>query len=317
MFQCSHTRGLVLGAGSRELSKAFLDDECTEEGALSVSTRYAHAVRFLIAFLILISGAVRAADVGVPAVTAPSAAAAAVPRVFFAPLTAGAAADPAVVTIIDERLLTSARRHRQFDIVASRDLRSMLDLEAVRQESGCDDSGVDCAAELAGAFDAPQLVTGQLGRVGNTWILSMTRMERATMQVLARVSRESRGDTPEGLLSDLDSAIDELFQTPSTSAPPSTAAWLVPVGGVTAGVGVVGLAVGGVATWLSWNEYSTAEQKLRGGGLDAAERASVVDAASRTGGLLNGVAIAGFVAGGALVVVGVGALAVGALQGAE
>ncbi len=130
-------------------------------------------------------------------------------RVFVGAITPGANADPAIVAVLDEKLLASLRRQRQHEIVGARDVQAMMDVEAARQNSGCE-SGLSCEAELAGALDAPIIVTGQVGQVGNTWVLSLTRLDRTSMTVLARTTREVSG-SPEGLLGTMDGQVDELF----------------------------------------------------------------------------------------------------------
>ena len=217
-------------------------------------------------------------------------AAQATPRLFFARVAAGAATDPAVVAVIEDRILTSARRHPQFKVVAARNVQRLLDLQATRQQSGCDDSGIACAAELAGALDAPQLVTGTLGRVGNTWVLSLTRMERGSLTVLSRVSRESVGDTPEGFLKDIDGIVDDLFGMKAGGGGGFSA---VPVvGSVVAGV--VAVVVGVVAGMQSWAVFDRAKQQLIDEPeLDAEAQQQIRDDARAAGNTSNNVAVAG------------------------
>jgi hypothetical protein len=123
-----------------------------------------------------------------------------------------------------------------FDVIAARDVTALVDVAAVRAASGCTD-GISCESEIASALDAPQLVTGELGRVGDTWLLSLARTERTTSSVLARVTVDARGDTPEGLLGEIDGAVAELFGAEVAGG--------VDVGFVVGAVGV-GVGVGGL-----------------------------------------------------------------------
>lgn len=242
-----------------------------------------------------------AAHADVAAAAAVSSAAAVVDgpvRVFVSPLKAGAGADKEVVGVIEERVLASARRYPGFDVVAGKDVQAAIDMDATRQVTGCA-SDISCAAEIAGALDAPQVVTGQVGRVGDTWVLSLSRTERATLKVLSQVVRESRGQTPEGLLGLIDGAVDELFRVPSTPLPVLSIA-----SGVGVGVGVVGVVVGSVAAGLAWQTFQTAETALRSADLDPQEREDLRKAARETGELQSAVAVVGWVVGGALVVAG-------------
>jgi hypothetical protein len=162
-------------------------------------------------------------------------------RIFFAPLTG--TSDAQTRSLLLDRLLVSTRRYRAFEAVGATDIGRTLDVEAMRQAMECDETS--CFSDVADALDAPQLVTGQLGRVGATWVLTLSRSERTTMKVLARVSRETQGETPEKLLREVDSIVDELFADEATvddTLPPLPLLSIVGAGAVVAGaaVGVLG-----------------------------------------------------------------------------
>jgi hypothetical protein len=231
-------------------------------------------------------------------------------RVFVAPIVTGAGADRAVVALFDERVLAAARNKRAFDVVGGIDAAAVLNVEASRQAAGCTGE-MSCAIEVAGALDAPQVVSGQLGRVGDTWVLALTRTERATLTVLARVVRESHGDSPEGLLSGVNGAVDELFR----DGPPASA--LLVGGGVGVGVGVVALVVGSVAAGISWGTFSTAETELKRDDLGLVDKQDLRARALIDGSFTNNIATICWVAGGALTIIGSGAVAVDLLAGGE
>jgi hypothetical protein len=224
-------------------------------------------------------------------------------RVFFAPITAGPGADAGTVSVFEQRLLSSARRHRGVQVVGAQDVQSLLDHEATRQQSGCDDGGIACAAELAGALDAPRMVTGQLGRVGSTWVLSLTLIERGTLNVIGRSSRQRKGDTPEELLNDVDGMTDELVGAAAADVAagvPRNAPWST-IGGAGLVLGGAGLVVGGGATAASWINYNSVTNNTSS---TAAERAN----AKALGEALNTTAIVGLVVGAAACVLGGGVL---------
>lgn len=230
-------------------------------------------------------------------------------RVFVAPIAAGAGADPAVVTLLEGRVLSAAKRLADFDVIAARDVTALVDVAAVRAASGCTD-GISCESEIASALDAPQLVTGELGRVGDTWLLSLARTERTTSSVLARVTVDARGDTPEGLLSKIDGAVAELF---GAAVAGDVDVGFV-VGAVGVGVGVGGLVVGTVAAVWSNLHFANTESAL-GAEDDAAKRESLRRDATDFGNGLNTAALIGWAAGGVVTAVGVGVLVVDAVGG--
>lgn len=179
----------------------------------------------------------------------------ALPRVFLAPLRASGV-DAGVSDLVGEQLLVSARRHREiYDVVGAADVKGILDVNAARAALGCDTDS--CANELADALDADQLLTGQLGHVGEVWLLTLTRTDRKTLQVLARASVEATGAGPEVLLSRIPELVDEAL---GVVRPPNW--WLYGGAGV-AGAGALVAATGGLFIGLSWLDYRAADSALR------------------------------------------------------
>jgi hypothetical protein len=231
--------------------------------------------------------------------------AAAATRVFVAQVTPGPDVPAAMVTPLDDRILAAARKRPGFEVLGARDVQALLDAEARRQVAGCD-SGVDCTSELAGALDASQLVTGQLGRLGSTWVLSLTRVDRTTLLVLAQAVREATGDSPVALLGSIDGQVAEVLRDPD--APPTP----LFLGGVAvAGLGGVGLAVGTVGAILSWTSFAAAETDLQGSTLTPAEKVTRRQEAIEGGTTTNTVALAGWIVGGVAVAAGVGFMLIG------
>lgn len=95
---------------------------------------------------------------------------------------------------------------------------------------------------------------GKIGRLGNTWVLTLTRIERATATARDRAKIQQQGPAVDVLLPRLGEVIDEVFRhgrpVPDADvgiSPLVTAG----VGGlVLGGVGLVGLAAGAVLLGL-------------------------------------------------------------------
>jgi hypothetical protein len=149
--------------------------------------------------------------------------------VFMGPLRVGSGATTEMARLFEQKILTSARRHSAaFVIVSSADVQGMVDVEVARTASGCEGEP-SCMMELASALDASEIITGEVGRVGSTWMLSLTRSERTTLRVHMRVAREVRG-AADGLFPLIDSAVDELLQsTPIASSSSSSSSVVVTV----------------------------------------------------------------------------------------
>ncbi|MCC7072254.1 MAG: hypothetical protein IT383_13080 [Deltaproteobacteria bacterium] len=183
-----------------------------------------------------------------------SATALAVPRVYLVPLRAPNV-DRAVTEVLAEQLLVSARRHQGlYEVLGATDLKTVLDLEAAKAAMGCDSDS--CANEIADALNAEQLLAGQVGRIGDVWLLTLTRTEKSTLKVLSRVSVEARGDSPSALLPLIPSVVDEAL---GVERPLKVWAW---TGGAVAGVGVLALAGAGGLYALSLVEFEAAKTAL-------------------------------------------------------
>lgn len=186
-------------------------------------------------------------------------------RVYVAPFT-GETSDPATLDLVEDRVLVAARSAvarvgndaggAPIELIGARDVQSILDVEASKAAVGCDTTS--CANEIADALNADEILFGQLGRIGDTWQLTLTRTQRATLRVLGRSVKEARGDTPEGLLAGIGTQVDELFGI--VSAGPSV---ITVVGMGTTALGVVAVVVGGLAYAYSWSEWVNADTILK------------------------------------------------------
>lgn len=167
---------------------------------------------------------------------------------FFARAQASAVSDEEA-RLIESAILTAARAHAdRFDAVGHVDVQGILDAEAARQALGCDAS--ECASEIADAISAEQLVTTQIGRVGSTWVVTLTRLQRSTMQVLAREQIQRTGEGADAILPELPRAVDALLD------PPRPLSGLAIAGSVGVAAGVLAAATGGVLLGVSLNAHA-------------------------------------------------------------
>ncbi|OGQ17132.1 MAG: hypothetical protein A2138_23735 [Deltaproteobacteria bacterium RBG_16_71_12] len=216
----------------------------------------------------------------------------ATPRVYLVPLRAPNV-DRATTDLLAEQLLVSARRHQQqFEVVGAGDVKAILDVEAAKAAIGCDTES--CANEIADALDADQLLAGQVGRIGDVWLLTLTRTDKATMQVLSRASIEAHAESPAALLPHIPELVDQAL---GVVRPVNVWAW---TGGAAVGVGALSAASAGVLYWLSFTQFDAAYAALTAAQPDvsAAHQAEDASQALYTGALITGIS------GGALVVIG-------------
>lgn len=223
---------------------------------------------------------------------AASTSALAAPRVYLVPLRAPNV-DQAATEVLAEQLLVSARRHHElFEVLGASDVKAIIDVEAAKAAMGCDTES--CANEIADALNAEQLLAGQVGRIGDVWLLTLTRTDKATMKVLSRVSVEAHGDSPSSLLPLIANVVDQAL---GVERPANVWAWM---GGTVGAVGALGVITGGVLYGWSIVEYQAAADALALPVPDVTT-AHRAEQSSRD---LYTAAITTGIAGGAVVVVG-------------
>ena len=138
-------------------------------------------------------------------------------RVYVAKLRGGEGVDASATTALEEAILVAAKKARpDITVIGRGDVAMLADLRAEQEAAGCD--AESCAAEIADALGAPQIVTGKLSHVGSTWILSLTRLERGSLLVLARDSVEKQGSSAEVLIGDIQPLVRRMFA--DDGAPP-------------------------------------------------------------------------------------------------
>jgi hypothetical protein len=94
-----------------------------------------------------------------------------------------AAAAPVITELVLEALLV---RHG-LPALGPADLKDILTVEQQKQLIGCDEG--KCMTELAGALGSGRVVSGMVGRLGDTVVLTLKLIDATSAQVVARASR--------------------------------------------------------------------------------------------------------------------------------
>lgn len=166
---------------------------------------------------------------------------------------------PALAVLLTEAALGEVRKLDRISTIGMAEVREMLSFETSRQLLGCDAS--ECLAELGGALGVDELVTGSLGAVGDTRLLTVRRldMKRATMKAAA--TRRLKAGDGEEFFAALGDVFAELFpEYPlregrkrgvsdaivSRLHPPPLKPWVAYTTGAAAAAGLVAAGVFGV-----------------------------------------------------------------------
>jgi hypothetical protein len=111
---------------------------------------------------------------------------------------------------------TEVRRLRpESRVFSSEDVRALLTHQKDRLILGCGaDAG--CMAELGGALGADEIVAGRLGRLGETYVVELRRVEVAQARSLGSATRTVR--RPDAIASAVVALVAELFGAPGGPA---------------------------------------------------------------------------------------------------
>lgn len=220
------------------------------------------------------------------------------PIVILGPLLALAPPSP------DERAVTTwlaqtAASISGAEVVTTADVQQLLDLQGDKQTSGCDDDSEACAAEVASALGAELVVRGELGTLDGARTLTVTVLNTKDLGATRRALWQ--GETVTVLGEQARAALPDLIAAARTSSGSQTrifvvdvhdasgggasavraegTPWQRPVGGVLVGVGVAGLAVGGVAEVMVQSIQGALEKE----GADRLDQPAAVEALATRG----------------------------------
>ncbi len=97
---------------------------------------------------------------------------------------------------------------------SSKSVISESDIEAIlkgeEKKIQCAGNEDVCVAELGSALGVPEVITGDLGRVGDIWILNLRRLDAKKVVVLKRVSRKAKGEIT-AMVEAISGAVRDLF----------------------------------------------------------------------------------------------------------
>lgn len=97
---------------------------------------------------------------------------------------------------------------------SSKSVISESDIEAIlkgeEKKIQCTGNEDVCVAELGSALGVPEVITGDLGRVGDIWILNLRRLDAKKVVVIKRVSRKTKGDIT-AMVEAISGAVKDLF----------------------------------------------------------------------------------------------------------
>lgn len=223
--------------------------------------------------------------------------------------------DPQLAAVLDGLITQRVSEVPSLDVVTTKDLQQLANLESQRLQTGCDTAS--CLAEIAGALGARYVIYGSVGRLGELLVVQLNLFDSAAGKAVARADARAEGEAQlaEGVPAAVDKIVAPLNGEAATTAQPvdPSAVAEAPAaegGGVLGwtvlGAGAVVLAAGGLAALAAavlagGSELALADTSGAVGG----EAKSTVLLAGRVGLVVAGGALVVAAAGGALIVTGV------------
>ncbi|MGC4119562.1 MAG: hypothetical protein QM765_34325 [Myxococcales bacterium] len=131
-------------------------------------------------------------------------------------LKAGPELDPKTAELLTDMLSDAIQRRPGMQVTSSKDIESSLGFERQKQLLGCSDA--TCLAEVGGALGVDKLVTGTLGKLGNSAVLSVQLLDAKKSVVDRRFSARAKSASSEAFLDILGPVVEGLFG----DSPPST-----------------------------------------------------------------------------------------------
>lgn len=157
--------------------------------------------------------------------------------------------DPVEVTLLDGLVVQALSRHDALQVLSSRDIQQMVDVEAQKQVLGCDTES--CLAEIAGAMGARYVVYGQVGKLGGVVLLQLNLFDSLEGKSVSREKVEAPDMAVLGRL--VEPTADRLVTrltgvaTADSVAAPAETEGALPAGWLVAGAGGAGVLVGAAA----------------------------------------------------------------------
>jgi len=148
------------------------------------------------------------------------------PKVLVLEIEASQGVTKATAEVSTALLLGKLRQLPSIHVMAYRDVEGAMTQEQRRMLAGCDE--VSCAAEIAGALNADQVVLGRLGKLGTQYVLYLSRIEQRGARPLANTTRQFSATGDEAVAEQIAPAVRELFPDafpppPATPLPPVAA----------------------------------------------------------------------------------------------
>lgn len=130
------------------------------------------------------------------------------PGIVVWKLSANEGVNEADTNLISNFVTSQVAKHSGSKVVSEADITTILKGVEIKQQCGVQDAS--CMAEIGAALGVPEAVSGDIGKLGDVWMLNLRRINVRSAEVVARSSRQVEGKVDDIVLV-IPSAVAELF----------------------------------------------------------------------------------------------------------
>src|SRR6516165_8229324 len=148
--------------------------------------------------------------------------AAAPPKLAVLQVQNGEGVPASTAQAITEAVVAEVRKQSKAEVITQREIASILSLEKQKEMLGCQTDA--CMAELGGALGTDRLVSGDMAKLGESFLLHLRVVDVKKVRVAAQADRRLRGGSIDDVLDVLPKMVTELFPPQPPAPAPAVAA---------------------------------------------------------------------------------------------
>ena len=130
-------------------------------------------------------------------------------KIAMSPIQVGEGLNDKIAATVAEQIVAEIRRTTEAQVVAPDDIKATLSLEEQKQMVGC--SNESCMAEVGGALGVDHMITGSIGKVGESWIVVLKLMNVKKVVNEGQSDRRLRKGSIDDVLDAIPSMVKDLF----------------------------------------------------------------------------------------------------------
>ncbi|MBK7859316.1 MAG: hypothetical protein IPJ65_11980 [Archangiaceae bacterium] len=222
------------------------------------------------------------------------------PKLIVLHLAVAGGVEPAIASTLTEAVTTEVAARGLFEVISSKDVETLLNVERQRELMGCSDDSANCMTELAGALGARFVLSGSVARLGEAYQLNLQTMDSQKAQPLGRATLI--GKDLGVLREQLKYVVAEATATPFPP-PPSRVLQFSLIG-----VGAAAIVGGGLVGLFALSQEAAINRELSSGDTNPAALRSRADYRAEVDGTVRPMktaALVALIAGAALVTTGI------------